>query len=38
MPTVMGEYMTVLLPRLQDFQSEIAISVQEVMKKHGYAN
>jgi hypothetical protein len=37
-PTVMGEYMTTLLPRMQGFQNDIAASVQNVMKKHGYSN
>ena len=38
MPRLMGEYMTGALPRIQDFQNEFAISIREVMKKHGYAN
>ena len=38
MPRVMGESMTEMLPRIQGFQNEIAVSVQNVMKKHGYAN
>jgi hypothetical protein len=38
MPRAMGENMTNMLPRLQGFQNEIAASVQNIMKKHGYAN
>jgi uncharacterized protein len=37
-PRLMGEFMTQMLPRMQGFQSEIAVSVQNIMKKHGYAN
>lgn len=38
MPRVTGESMTAMLPRIQGFQNEIAVSAQNVMKKHGYAN
>jgi len=38
MPRLMGEFMTQMLPRMQGFQNELAVSVQNVMKKHGYAN
>jgi hypothetical protein len=37
-PRVMGEYMMEMLPRMQDFQNEVAVSIQNVMKKHGYSN
>jgi uncharacterized protein len=38
MPRLMGEFMAQTLPRMQGFQSELAASIQNIMKKHGYAN
>ena len=38
MPRLMGEFMTQMLPRMQGFQEKLAVSVQDILKKHGYAN
>jgi tetratricopeptide (TPR) repeat protein len=36
MPKLMADEMTDTLPRMQNFENEVASSLQEILKKHGY--
>jgi tetratricopeptide (TPR) repeat protein len=36
MPKLMADEMTDMVPRMQNFQDEVASSLQDILKKHGY--